>query len=472
VEAARLARRAADDFTRQDPSRPRFVAGALGPTNRTLSISPDVNNPSLRAIEFDALADAYAEQVRGLVEGGVDLLLPETSFDTLNMKAAIVAIERVFAEIGRRLPVVLSLTITDRSGRTLSGQTLEAAWISIAHAKPLAVGLNCALGAAEMRPFVKELSRIAPVFTSCYPNAGLPNAFGEYDETPADTARIVGEFAHSGWVNLVGGCCGTTPDHVRAIAAAMRGVAPRKPPAEDHRTRYSGLEPFELRPDTGFVTIGERTNVTGSKRFARLVKSGDHEGALAVALDQVRGGANLVDVNMDEGLLDSAKEMSHFLKLVATEPEIARVPIMIDSSKFEVIEAGLKCVQGKCVVNSISLKEGEDAFRAQARRVREFGAAVVVMAFDEEGQATDTERRVAICKRAYRILTEEIGFPAEDIVFDPNILAIATGIEEHDSYAMSFIEATRGIKKECPRALVSGGVSNLSFSFRGNDVVR
>ncbi|MFM7141853.1 MAG: homocysteine S-methyltransferase family protein, partial [Alphaproteobacteria bacterium] len=329
VEAARLARRAADDFTRQDPSRPRFVAGALGPTNRTLSISPDVNNPSLRAIEFDALADAYAEQVRGLVEGGVDLLLPETSFDTLNMKAAIVAIERVFAEIGRRLPVVLSLTITDRSGRTLSGQTLEAAWISIAHAKPLAVGLNCALGAAEMRPFVEELSRIAPVFTSCYPNAGLPNAFGEYDETPADTARIVGEFAHSGWVNLVGGCCGTTPDHVRAIAAAMRGVAPRKPPAEDHRTRYSGLEPFELRPDTGFVTIGERTNVTGSKRFARLVKSGDHEGALAVALDQVRGGANLVDVNMDEGLLDSAKEMSHFLKLVATEPEIARVPIMI-----------------------------------------------------------------------------------------------------------------------------------------------
>ncbi|MFM7736495.1 MAG: methionine synthase, partial [Alphaproteobacteria bacterium] len=343
---------------------------------------------------------------------------------------------------------------------------------SIAHAKPLAVGLNCALGAAEMRPFVEELSRIAPVFTSCYPNAGLPNAFGESDETHADTARIVGEFAHSGWVNLVGGCCGTTPDHVRAIAAAMRGVAPRKPPAEDHRTRYSGLEPFELRPDTGFVTIGERTNVTGSKRFARLVKSGDHEGALAVALDQVRGGANLVDVNMDEGLLDSAKEMSHFLKLVATEPEIARVPIMIDSSKFEVIEAGLKCVQGKCVVNSISLKEGEDAFRAQARRVREFGAAVVVMAFDEEGQATDTERRVAICKRAYRILTEEIGFPAEDIVFDPNILAIATGIEEHDSYAMSFIEATRGIKKECPRALVSGGVSNLSFSFRGNDVVR
>ena len=472
VEAARLARRACDDFTRQDPSRPRFAAGAIGPTNRTLSISPDVNNPSLRAIEFDALADAYAEQVRGLVEGGVDLLLPETSFDTLNMKAAIVAIERVFAEIGRRLPVVLSLTITDRSGRTLSGQTLEAAWISIAHAKPLAVGLNCALGAAEMRPFVEELSKAAPVFTSCYPNAGLPNAFGEYDETPADTARIVGEFARSGWVNLVGGCCGTTPDHIRAIADAMRGVAPRKPPAEDHRTRYAGLEPFELRPGTGFITIGERTNVTGSKRFARLVKSGDHEGALAVALDQVRGGANLIDVNMDEGLLDSAKEMSHFLKLVATEPEIARVPIVIDSSKFEVIEAGLKCVQGKCVVNSISLKEGEDAFRAQARRVREFGAAVVVMAFDEDGQATDTERRVAICKRAYRILTEEIGFPAEDIVFDPNILAIATGIEEHDTYAISFIEATRAIKKECPRALVSGGVSNLSFSFRGNDVVR
>ena len=472
VEAARLARRACDDFTRRDPSRPRFVAGAIGPTNRTLSISPDVNNPSLRAIEFDALAEAYAEQTRGLIEGGVDILLPETSFDTLNMKAAIVAIERVFAEIGRRLPVILSLTITDRSGRTLSGQTLEAAWISIAHAKPLAVGLNCALGASEMRPFVEDLARVAPTFVSCYPNAGLPNAFGEYDETPAETAAIVGEFARNGWLNLVGGCCGTTPDHIREIARAMEGVAPHVPVADDHRTRFSGLEPFEVRPGTGFITIGERTNVTGCKRFARLVKSGDHEGALAVALDQVRGGANLIDVNMDEGLLDSAKEMAHFLKLVATEPEIARVPAVVDSSKFEVIEAGLKCVQGKCVVNSISLKEGEDAFRAHARRVREFGAAVVVMAFDEEGQATGTDHRVAICRRAYRILTEDVGFPPEDIIFDPNILAIATGIEEHDQYALSFIEATRAIKKACPRALISGGVSNLSFSFRGNDVVR
>ncbi len=472
VQGARIAKEAAAEYTRKDPSKPRFVAGAIGPTNRTLSISPDVNNPAYRAIEFDELKAAYAEQVRGLIDGGVDLLLPETSFDTLNMKAAIFAIEEVFEERGIRLPVVLSCTITDRSGRTLSGQTIEAFWYSVEHAKPLAVGLNCALGATEMRPYLETLASIAPTFISCYPNAGLPNAFGGYDETPEDTARIVREFAEAGWLNLVGGCCGTTPDHIRAIAEAVRGVAPHVPVEPDGYSHFSGLEPFTIRPDTGFVMIGERTNVTGSKKFARLIKSGDYEGALTVAAEQVRAGANMIDVNMDEGMLDSAKEMGTFLKLVATEPEIARVPIMVDSSKFEVIEAGLKCVQGKGIVNSISLKEGEEVFREQARRIRRYGAGVVVMAFDEEGQATTTERRVAICQRAYRILTEEVGFPPQEIVFDPNILAIATGIEEHNDYAVSFIEATREIKRLCPGVHVSGGVSNLSFSFRGNDVVR
>jgi 5-methyltetrahydrofolate--homocysteine methyltransferase len=472
LEGARLAREAADEFTRRDPDKPRFVAGSIGPTNRTLSISPDVNNPALRAVEFDELAAAYAEQVRGLVEGGVDILLPETTFDTLNLKAAIWAIEEVFAERGVRLPMILSLTVTDRSGRTLSGQTLEAAWISIAHARPLAVGLNCSLGATEMRPFIADLAGVAPTFISCYPNAGLPNPFGEYDETPEQTAAIVREFAEAGWLNVVGGCCGTTPDHIAAIARAVTGLAPHRPVVVEPLTRLSGLEPFTIRPETGFVMIGERTNVTGSKKFARLIKSGDHEGALAVALEQVRGGANLIDVNMDEGLLDSAREMAHFLKLVATEPEIARVPAMVDSSKFEVIEAGLKCVQGKAIVNSISLKEGEEKFIEHAHRVRRHGAAVVVMAFDEEGQATSAERRNAICQRAYRILTEDVGFPPQDIVFDPNVLAIATGIEEHDDYAVAFIEATRLIKKSCPGVHVSGGVSNLSFSFRGNDIVR
>jgi len=472
VHGARIAKEAAREYTERDPSRPRFVAGAIGPTNRTLSISPDVNNPAFRAITFVELKDAYAEQVRGLLEGGVDLLLPETSFDTLNMKAAIYAIEEVFAERGVRVPVILSCTITDRSGRTLSGQTIEAFWYSVEHAQPLAVGLNCALGASEMRPYVETLATIAPCFVSVYPNAGLPNAFGEYDERPEDTARIIRELADAGWINVVGGCCGTTPDHIRAIARAVDGVAPHVPAKPDGFSHFSGLEPFTIRPETGFVMIGERTNVTGSKKFARLIKSGDHENALAVALDQVRGGANLIDVNMDEGMLDSEKEMSTFLKLVATEPEIARLPIVIDSSKWSVIEAGLQWVQGKGVVNSISLKEGEDAFREHARRVRRYGAGVVVMAFDEEGQATTVERRVAICKRAYRILTEEVGFPPEDIVFDPNILAIATGIEEHDDYAVAFVEATRQIKKVCPGVHVSGGVSNLSFSFRGNDVVR
>ena len=472
VHGARVAREAADEFTRRDPSRPRFVAGSMGPTNRTLSISPDVNDPSFRATDFDTMKDAFAEQVRALLDGGVDLLLPETSIDTLNMKATIYAIEEVFAERGVRIPVILSCTITDRSGRTLSGQTIEAFWYSVEHAKPLAVGLNCALGAAEMRPYVETLATVAPCFVSLYPNAGLPNAFGEYDELPAQTAAVLREFGENGWLNVVGGCCGTTPDHIRAIAKVVEGLPPHVPAKPDGFTHVSGLEPFTIRPETGFVMIGERTNVTGSKKFARLIKSNDHESALQVALEQVRGGANLLDVNMDEGMLDSEQEMASFLKLVATEPEIARVPIMVDSSKWSVIESGLKWVQGKGVVNSISLKEGEDAFREHARKVRRYGAAVVVMAFDEEGQATTVERKVEICQRAYRILTEEVGFAASDIVFDPNILAIATGIEEHDDYAVAFIEATRQIKRVCPGVHISGGVSNLSFSFRGNDVVR
>jgi 5-methyltetrahydrofolate--homocysteine methyltransferase len=472
LAGARVARAAADEFTRKDPSRPRFVAGSIGPTNRTLSISPDVNDPSFRATDFMTMKNAFAEQVRALLDGGVDLLLPETSIDTLNMKATIYAIEEVFAERGVRVPVILSCTITDRSGRTLSGQTIEAFWYSVEHAKPLAVGLNCALGAAEMRPYVETLANVAPCFISLYPNAGLPNAFGEYDELPEQTAAVLREYGENGWLNIVGGCCGTTPDHIRAIAKVVEGLPPHVPVKPDGLSHFSGLEAFTIRPETGFVMIGERTNVTGSKKFARLIKSGDHESALAVALDQVRGGANVIDVNMDEGMLDSEKEMASFLKLVATEPEIARVPIMIDSSKWSVIEAGLQWVQGKGIVNSISLKEGEDAFREHARKVRRYGAGVVVMAFDEEGQATTVERRVAICQRAYKILTEEVGFPPEDIIFDPNILAIATGIEEHDDYAVSFIEATRQIKKLCPGVHVSGGVSNLSFSFRGNDVVR
>jgi len=469
---ARIAKEAAREFSERDPSRPRFVAGSMGPTNRTLSISPDVSDASFRATDFDTMKNAFADQVRALLDGGVDLLLPETSIDTLNMKATIYAIEEVFAERGVRIPVVLSCTITDRSGRTLSGQTIEAFWYSVEHAKPLAVGLNCALGAAEMRPYIETLATVAPAFISLYPNAGLPNAFGEYDELPEQTAQVLREFGENGWLNIVGGCCGTTPDHIRAIAKVVEGLAPHVPVESNGLSHFSGLEPFTIRPETGFVMIGERTNVTGSKKFARLIKSSDHESALAVALDQVRGGANLLDVNMDEGMLDSEQEMASFLKLVATEPEIARVPIMVDSSKWSVIESGLKWVQGKGIVNSISLKEGEEAFREHARKVRRYGAGVVVMAFDEEGQATSVERKVAICQRAYRILTDEVGFAPEDIVFDPNILAIATGIEEHDDYAISFIEATRQIKRLCPGVHISGGVSNLSFSFRGNDIVR
>jgi 5-methyltetrahydrofolate--homocysteine methyltransferase len=471
--AAQLARRVADAKSAQTPERPRFVAGAIGPTPKTLSLSPDVNDPAFRALGFDELERAYADQVRGLVEGGVDLLLVETIFDTLNAKAALVAIDSLFCELGRRLPIMISVAITDASGRTLSGQTVDAFHASIAHVAPLSVGVNCSLGAAEMRPYVADLARISPVFVSSYPNAGLPNAFGEYDEQPETTAALLREFAESGLVNLVGGCCGTTPEHLRAIVEAVRGVPPRvRPVASERFTTFSGLEPLTIRPDSNFQMIGERTNITGSARFRRLLKAGQLDAALAVALDQVRGGANLLDVNMDEALLDSEQCMTTFLNLVASEPEVARIPILVDSSKWSVIEAGLKCVQGKGVVNSISLKEGEADFLAKARLVRRYGAGVVVMAFDEVGQADTAERKVEICERAYRLLTEKLDFPPEDIIFDPNILAIATGMEEHADYAVHYIEAARIIKQRCPGVHISGGVSNLSFAFRGNDRVR
>ncbi len=472
VAAAQIARRACDKITAEDPSRPRFVAGSLGPTNRTLSISPDVNRPEIRAVSFDQMKDAYLEQARGLVDGGCDTLLAETTFDTLNLKAAISAFEQLFTEKGRRWPVMLSITITDKSGRTLSGQTIEAAWTSVSHANPISVGLNCALGAQDMRPYIEQLALVASVPVSCYPNAGLPNAFGEYDETPQQTAALLKEFAQEGWLNLAGGCCGTTPEHIAAIAEAMDGLAPRKSPPIRGLTELSGLEPLTLRPDSNFTMVGERTNVTGSKRFAKLIRNGDYEKALEVALHQVRGGANILDVNMDEGLLDSEKEMTTFLNLVATEPEVARLPIMVDSSKFSVIEAGLKCVQGKAIANSISLKEGEQQFRDQARILRSYGAGVVVMAFDEQGQAVSVDRKVEICRRAYDILVNEEGWLPQDIVFDPNILTIATGIDEHNDYANAFIAATRLIKEQCPGVKISGGVSNLSFSFRGNNLVR
>ncbi len=474
VAATRLAREAADLWTAKTPTQPRFVAGAIGPTPKTLSLSPDVGDPSKRAIDFDTMRAAYAEQVRGLVDGGSDLLLVETITDTLNAKACLVAIDEVFAERGERIPIVISVTIVDKSGRTLSGQTVEAFWASIAHARPLAVGINCALGAADMRPYVKELSNVADVFVSCYPNAGLPNPLSAtgYDETPDITSSLLREYVGEGLLNLVGGCCGTTPAHIEAIAKAVRGAKPRLVPEHGKLTTYAGLEPLVLRPETNFVMIGERTNVTGSKRFAELVKAGDYNTATEVALDQVRGGANVLDVNMDEGMLDGKAAMSTFLRIVATEPEIARLPIMIDSSKWEILEEGLKNVQGKAIVNSISLKEGEADFLEKARTIQRYGAAVIVMAFDEEGQAVDTERRVQICERAYKLLTEEAGFDPLDIVFDPNILAIGTGIEEHADYAKSFIEATKLIKERCPGVKISGGVSNLSFSFRGNNVVR
>ncbi|MGV1008798.1 MAG: methionine synthase [Dermatophilaceae bacterium] len=472
LAAARLARREADAMSEQTPHRPRYVAGALGPTNRTASISPDVNDPGIRNVTFDELVAAYAEQAEGLVDGGADLLVVETIFDTLNAKAAIFALETLFEQRRRRWPVVISGTITDASGRTLSGQVTEAFWDSVRHARPLAVGLNCALGAGDMRPYIAELSRIADCFVSCYPNAGLPNAFGEYDEAPDTMAAVVGEFAASGLVNLLGGCCGTTPEHIAAIAAAVEGMPARRPPRTAPALRLSGLEALTVTADSLFVNVGERTNITGSARFRTLIKAQDYPAALTVARQQVEAGAQVIDVNMDEGMIDGVAAMDRFVKLVASEPDISRVPIMVDSSKWAVIEAGLKCIQGKPIVNSISMKEGVEPFVEQARLCRKYGAAVVVMAFDEQGQADTLERRIEVCRTAYEILTEKVGFPAEDIIFDPNIFALATGIEEHARYGVDFIEATRWIKANLPGALVSGGVSNVSFSFRGNNPVR
>ncbi|HKO58797.1 MAG TPA: methionine synthase [Thermoanaerobaculia bacterium] len=504
VAAARIARRAADAFSTSD--RPRFVAGSMGPTNRTASLSPDVNNPAFRAVTYDQLVDAYHEQVRGLVDGGVDILLAETAFDTLNLKAAVFAVEKFFDERGVRLPLMLSVTITDASGRTLSGQTVEAFWNALSHANVVSIGINCALGAKEMRPHIEELATIAPVRISCYPNAGLPNALGEYDETPGTMSALLRDFADNNWLNLVGGCCGTTPDHIRAIAEVVKDLTPRLPPAIEPHLRLSGLEPLTVRregvilsredgegspvPSAGgsfgvsapqddtraegsqFIMVGERTNITGSPKFAQLIKAGDLEGALAIAKQQIDGGANILDVNMDEGMLDSEKVMTEFLHLVAAEPDIARVPVMIDSSKWTVLEAGLKCTQGKSVVNSISLKEGEEKFREQARLIRRYGAAVIVMAFDEQGQADTIERKVEISSRAYDILVNEVGFDPTDIIFDPNVLTVATGMEEHAAYGINFIEAVRRLHEKFPLTSSSGGISNVSFSFRGNKTVR
>ena len=468
LAGARLARQACDERTDGD----RFVAGSVGPLNQTLSLSPKVEDPAFRRVTFDEVRESYAGQIRGLVDGGVDLLLVETIFDTLNAKAAIAAAHQVFEEKGETLPLWISVTIVDRSGRTLSGQTIEAFWTSVEHASPLVVGVNCALGAKEMRPYVADLARLAPTYVSCDPNAGLPNPFGGYDEQPHDTSGFLREFAEAGLVNIVGGCCGTTPEHVRAIAEAVEGLAPRDLPGPRQVTRLSGLEPFTFTGDTNFVMIGERTNVTGSARFRKLIEAGDFQGAVDVALEQVRGGANILDVNMDADLLESDQAMTTFLNLIATEPEVARIPIMVDSSRWSVIEAGLKCVQGKGVVNSISLKEGEEEFLARAREVQSFGAAVVVMAFDEQGQADTVERKVAICGRAYDLLLGQAGYQPEDIIFDPNILAVATGMEEHNDFAKAFIDSIPLIKERCPGVKISGGISNLSFAFRGNDVVR
>ncbi len=472
--AARLARASADAATRLTPHKPRFVAGVLGPTTRTASISPDVNDPGFRNINFDTLVLAYSEAVTALVDGGVDLLLVETVFDTLNAKAALFAIDTFFEQRQIRLPVMISGTITDQSGRTLSGQTTEAFWNSLSHIKPLSIGLNCALGAALMRPYIEELARVADTYVSAHPNAGLPNPLAEsgYDESPAETAAMLKEFAQAGFLNIVGGCCGTTPAHIRAIAQAIEGIAPRKIPAISPMTRLAGLEPFNIGDDALFVNVGERTNVTGSKAFARLILAGDYNQALTVARTQVENGAQIIDINMDEAMLDSRAAMQRFLNLVAAEPDISRVPVMIDSSDWNVLEAGLKCVQGKPIVNSISMKEGEAEFLRRASLCRRYGAAVIVMAFDEQGQADTRDRKVNICTRSYRLLVDRLGFPPQDIIFDPNIFAVATGIEEHDNYAVDFIEATRIIRRTLPYAKISGGVSNVSFSFRGNDPVR
>jgi len=470
--AAKLARSAADAAQAKTPNKPRFVAGVLGPTSRTASISPDVNDPGFRNVTFDQLVVTYVEAIHGLVEGGADILMVETIFDTLNAKAALFAIEQYFEDHHVRLPIMVSGTITDASGRTLSGQVTEAFWNSVSHVKPLSIGLNCALGAKELRPYVQELSKIADTYVSAHPNAGLPNEFGEYDESPESMAELIKEFAASGFLNIVGGCCGTTPAHIRAIADVVRVMPPRVVPEIEKKCRLSGLEPFNIGADSLFVNVGERTNVTGSKMFARLIIGGEYDKALDVARQQVENGAQIIDINMDEGMLDSEKAMVTFLNLIASEPDISRVPIMIDSSKWSVIEAGLKCVQGKSIVNSISMKEGKAEFVERAKLVRRYGAAVIVMAFDEKGQADTQQRKVEICTESYNILVNEVGFPPEDIIFDPNIFAVATGIEEHNNYGVDFIEATRIIKQTLPYAKISGGVSNVSFSFRGNEPVR
>ncbi|MES2181388.1 MAG: methionine synthase, partial [Pseudomonadota bacterium] len=472
LEAAKLAKAACLKYS--TPDKPRFVAGALGPTPKTASISPDVNDPSARNVSFDQLVKAYLEQTRGLVDGGADILMVETIFDTLNCKAALFAVDTYFAETQTRLPIMLSGTVTDASGRILSGQTVTAFWNSVRHAKPLTIGLNCALGATLMRPYVEELSSIADTFVCIYPNAGLPNPMSDtgFDETPDVTSSLLKEFAESGFLNMAGGCCGTTPDHIHAIYNEVKYLPPRVVPTLPHTMKLAGLEPFVIDDDSLFVNVGERTNVTGSKAFARLIINEQYDEALTVARQQVENGAQVIDINMDEGMLDAIKAMTHFLNLIASEPDIARVPIMIDSSKWSVIQAGLKCVQGKAIVNSISMKEGEAEFIRQATLCKRYGAAVIVMAFDEKGQADTYERKIEICKRAYDVLVEKVGFAPEDIIFDPNIFAIATGIEEHNNYAVDFINATRWIKENLPYAKISGGVSNVSFSFRGNDPAR
>lgn len=474
VESVKLARKAADEYTQKNPAKPRFVAGALGPTTRTASISGDVNDPGSRGVNFDQLVAAYYEQVRGLMDAGADLLLVETIFDTLNAKAALYAIDQYFDDHDCYVPIMISGTITDKSGRTLSGQTAEAFWTSVKHSNPISIGLNCALGAEDMRPYVQELSELATCFVSCYPNAGLPNALAEtgFDQTPEIMTPLVKEFVESGFINVLGGCCGTSPEFIQSFAEAVKDMPPRIPRGADHQASYSGLEVLNLTQETNFINIGERTNVTGSAKFSKLILADDYDTALSVARQQVENGAQIIDVNMDEAMLDSEAAMVKFLNLVASEPDISRVPIMIDSSKWTVIEAGLKCVQGKAIVNSISLKEGEGIFKEQAHKVRRYGAAAVVMAFDEKGQADTIDRKVDICTRAYNILVDEVGFPPEDIIFDPNIFAVATGIEEHNNYAVDFIEATRKIKATLPHCKVSGGVSNVSFSFRGNNLVR
>lgn len=472
IAAARVAREACDAMTAKNPNKPRYVAGVLGPTSRTCSISPDVNDPSVRNVTFDALVENYVESTDGLVKGGADIILIETIFDTLNAKAAIFAVKKYFDEAGFELPIMISGTITDASGRTLSGQTTEAFYNSLAHAKPLSIGLNCALGATELRQYVKELSRVANCLVSAHPNAGLPNEFGEYDETPEEMVAVVEEFGASGFINIIGGCCGTTPEHIKAIADSMEKHAPRVIPEIEPACRLSGLEPFNISRDSLFVNVGERCNVTGSARFKRLIIEEDYNTALEVALEQVENGAQVIDINMDEGMLDAVAAMTKFCNLIACEPDISRVPIMVDSSKWEVIEAGLKCIQGKAVVNSISMKEGVEEFKERAHLCMRYGAAVIVMAFDEKGQADTCARKIEICEKSYRILVDEVGFPPEDIIFDPNIFAVATGIEEHNNYAVDFIEATQWIRENLPHAGVSGGVSNVSFSFRGNDPIR